>query len=260
MQKGEYIIDRLLPIMVKEACQSQGVELTSFSDDWVLRLERAGKVGYIIGYKFGLNGSAEATIAQDKVATYELLSSRGVDAVEHRLIRTKASNATGWEKMFDSGSVVIKPLTGTSGHGVQICHNADEVWQTIENSGVEAWAVSPLLDIKTETRIVMLDGEMLLSYAKIPVVRGGLKFFNLGLGARPQNIQPTGEIVELAKLAISEIGLRLASVDIVTLGTGENLVLEVNDGLMVEHYARTSSEHRQEAENIYSRLVVRMME
>lgn len=260
MQKGEYIVDRLLPAIIEDICKEQGIKLTRLSDDWVLRLEKDDKLGHVIGYKFSLNGSAEAEVAQDKVATYEILSIGGISAVEHRLVRTKASNVSGWEDMFDKGSAVVKPLNGTSGHGVRICHSVEEVRLYIADSGIEAWAVSPLLDIDREIRIVLLDGEALIGIEKSPVLINGLKIFNLGQGAKATRIPVSEDLVDLAKSAAVRINLRIASVDIVVLDSGEIMVLEVNDGLMMEHYARMSSESLHDAKRVFNRVVTRMME
>ena len=260
MQKGEYIIDRLLPAIIEDICKEQGIKLTRLSDDWVLRLEKGDKLSHVIGYKFSLNGSAEAEIAQDKVATYEILSTGGINAVEHRLVRTKASDVFGWESMFDKGSVVAKPLDGTSGHGVRVCHDAEEVKAYIDDSGIEAWAISPLLDIDKEIRVILLDGEPLIGIEKNPVLIDGLKIFNLGQGATAKRIPIGEDIADLAKSATGRINLRIASVDIAVLDSGEVMVLEVNDGLMMEHFARISNENLYETKRVFNRVVTRMME
>lgn len=260
MQKGEYIIDRLLPSIIEEICLQKGIELSKLSDDWVLRLEKGDKLGHIIGYKFSLNGSAEAEIAQDKVATYEILSTGGINAVEHRLVRTKASDVFGWESMFDKGSVVAKPLDGTSGHGVRVCHDAEEVKEYVADSGIEAWAISPLLDIDKEIRVILLDGEPLICLKKNHVLIDGLKVFNLSKGATAERVLIDKSIVDLAKSAAVRMNLRLAAVDIVVLDSGETAVLEINDGFMMENYARMSRENLKEVKQVYNRVVARMME
>ena len=260
MQKGEYITDRLLPGIIEEICLQKGIKLLKLSDDWVLRMEKADKLGHIIGYKFSLNGSAEAEIAQDKVATYQILSTGGVKAVEHRLVRTKVSYVGGWESMLEDGPAVIKPLKGTSGHGVKVCHTAEAVRACIADSGIEAWAISPLLEIEKEIRVILLEGEPLICIQKNHVWIDGLKVFNLSRGATAERVLIDKSIVDLAKSTATRMNLRLAAVDIVVLDSGETAVLEINDGFMMENYARMSRENLKEVKQVYNRVVARMME
>src|SRR5687768_10357502 len=125
MQSGQFITERLMPEMMREICEERGISFTSFSDDWLLHMEKGGKIARVLGYKCSLNDSVASSIAQDKVAAYELLSHYVVSAVPHFLIRTKANEAD-WKKLSWHSGMVIKPLSGTSGHGVKRCYSASE--------------------------------------------------------------------------------------------------------------------------------------
>jgi len=255
MQTGEFITDRLLPRMVRDICTARGIRMTSFSDDWLIELEKNQQTARILGYKFSINNSVSAGIAQDKVAAYELLNYHDVPAVEHRLIRTKAGD-TDWRVWSWNDGMVIKPLTGTSGHGVGAVYSANKATNWMSTRGIEAWAVSPLLDIYHEIRVIMLDGQVLLAYEKQPVVIEGLRMFNLGKGASPKDIELPSEVALLAKKALHTIGLRLAAVDIVELPGGEYKVLEINDGFMMEHYARFSRDNLEKTKQLYDKVLV----
>jgi glutathione synthase/RimK-type ligase-like ATP-grasp enzyme len=259
MQTGEFITDRLLPRIVRDICVARGIRMTSFSDDWLIELEKDQQTARILGYKFSINDSVSAGIAQDKVATYELLNYHDVPAVEHRLIRTKVGD-TDWRDWSWSDGMVIKPLMGTSGHGVGVVRSTDEATDWMSARGIEAWAVSSLLDIQREIRVIMLDGRVLLAYEKQPVVAEGLKMFNLGKGALPKNIELSREVESLAKDAIQAIGLRLAAVDIIEVSSGELSVLEINDGFMMEHYARFSQDNRRKTQQLYEAVVAVMFD
>jgi glutathione synthase/RimK-type ligase-like ATP-grasp enzyme len=254
MQTGEFITDRLLPRMVRDICAARGIRTASFSDDWLIELEKDGRIARILGYKFSINNSVSAGIAQDKVAAYELLHYHDVPAVEHRLIRTKAGD-TNWHGWSWSSGVVIKPLTGTSGHGVGVVYSADQAMSWMNERGIEAWAVSPLLDIRREIRVIMLDNQVLLAYEKQPVVIEGLKMFNLGKGASPKDIELLSDVALLAKKALDAIDLRLAAVDIVELPGGEYKILEINDGFMMEHYARFSPANMAKTKRLYEAVI-----
>lgn len=258
MQDGEFIVDRWMVSMLRDICQARGITFAAYSDDWLLELRVGDTVRRVLGYRFSLNDSVAASIAQDKVATYQVLAKAGIPAVTHVLVRTKVSHAdrkvmAGWKK------IVIKPLTGTSGHGVQLFTNVDEAAEHIEQSTILAWAAAPFVDIKREVRVIMLDGKPLITYEKQPVTIRGLKMFNLGLGATPNDIEPSEEFVELARNAQKELGLRLSTVDIVEDADGNVRVMEVNDSIMMEHYARYSPENKQRAASVYGAVVDAMM-
>lgn len=256
MQSGEYITNRFLVQMIIDACGHRGIELVRYSDDWILEMRKGETIGRVFGYKFPLNDSAAAYLAQDKVGAYEVLRKADVAAVEHRLLRTKVGEAN---VKLTSEEVVLKPLVGTSGHLVQAFESIDAAKEYINSSTVEAWAVSPRLDIVSETRLVILDNEVLLAYQKHPLQSEQLTMFNLGKGAVPGDIEPEQVYVELAQRASETLGLRLCAVDIVKTARNDVLVLEVNDGIMMEHYARHSAENYSKAAQVYDAIVGKMI-
>jgi glutathione synthase/RimK-type ligase-like ATP-grasp enzyme len=211
----------------------------------------------VLGYRFDLNDSVASSIAQDKVATYQMLEKAGLPAVPHVLVRTKVSQAdqqvmSGWQQ------IVIKPLVGTSGHGVRLFDDTEQAVRHIEQSKIAAWAAAPFVDIKREVRVIMLDGKPLLTYEKQPVTIRSLKMFNLGLGATPKDIDISPELQELASKAQQELGLRLSTVDIIEDWQGEYRVLEINDSIMMEHYMRQSPEHKERGRRVYDVIVEAM--
>lgn len=254
MQSGQFITERLMPKMIREICEERGISFTSFSDDWLLHLEKDGKVARMLGYKFSLNDSVASSIAQDKVAAYELFKYYNVPAVPHYLIRTKA-NETDWHNLPWSKGMVVKPLVGTSGHGVAKFSDVEGAEAWMEKWGIEAWTASPFIDIQREIRLVLLDSELLLAYEKRPVEINGLKFFNLGKGATAVECQVADSEIALAQKAKEALGLRLCAVDIIELTNGSWQVLEVNDGIMMENYARQSARNAVIAKNIYEDVI-----
>ena len=258
MQNGEFIKDRWIVGMVREVCADMGVEMYSFSDDWVLELRKEGLNGYVFGYKFSLNNAAAASIAQDKVAAYQIMASRGIDAVEHYLIRP--SDDSLWDRLPLQKDIVIKPLAGTGGRGIERYANRDIARRKIEKSEANAWAVSPFYDIAREVRLIVLDEDILLSYEKRGVFENGLKFFNLGKGAIPIDYEPELSMQKLALEAIKATGLRTGAVDIAICEGGAVRVMEVNDGIMMENFARYSNANRALALGVYRTLVAKMLE
>lgn len=254
MMLGEYIQDRWVVKILRQIAAERGLSFKSWSDDWIVELGDSASGTRVIGYRFALNTSVASFIAQDKVATYAILKSHEIPAVPHELVRTKVSsiNEASMEKW---AKIVTKPLVGTSGHGVRLHSDVASAIEFIENSSIQAWAVSPYLDIESETRLILLDGAILCAYEKQPVEVNGLKMFNLGLGATASDVEPSEPMVKLAKSAQSAIGLRLCAVDIVKSASGEMVVLEINDAIMMEHYARQSAENEVHVKDVYRSIV-----
>ncbi len=259
MQSGEYILDRLLVRIVQSICRDQNITFHSYSASWILELTRGTVQKRICGYKFPLNDSAAATITQDKVAAYQVLTAGGVQAVEHILIRTKATSEHWPENEMPNG-FVLKPLMGTSGHEVHAFMSMNDAKLAIDHTSIEAWALSPRLDIVRETRYVMLDNEVLVAYDKRPAHQDGLVMFNLSKGATPQVIQSEEVHKAIAQQAMTVLDLRMAAVDIIETSSGATMVLEVNDGFMMEYFARTSPEYEKIAYDVYRKIIAAMMD
>lgn len=253
MQYGQFILDRWMVGIIQGICKAEGISVSSYSDDWVLELTKGSTKRKIFGYKFGLNDAATTAIAGDKVATYQLLAAHSISAVEHRLIRTKASQSTGWEEGLTQ--VVVKPLDGTSGHGIARLDSPAGVAAYIDNHPyIAAWAVAPYQEILSERRFILLDGDVLCQYEKLPVVIDGLRMFNLGLGATAEHTKADPAETALAQQALGVSGLRLAAVDIILTAEGYK-VLEINDGIMMENYMRQKALHKERSIEAYTAII-----
>lgn len=260
MQNGEYIVNRLLPAMVANTCAAQTIAVQKYSDDWVMRLSKDDVTRWVFGYKFDLNNAAAAHIAQDKVATYQTLAAANIPVVPHVLARSVSGNSdTDLSRTLGSQRVVIKPLIGTGGRGVELYDNVTEALQAIQQTAETAWAFSPYQEIAAEYRIVLLDGQVLVAYEKThPLLKNGLKYFNLGLGAQAEDIEPDDLdplLTDLAHKSVSAVCLRLAAVDIVRLADNTFAVIEINDGISMEHYALQSQAHKNSAAQVYDAIV-----
>ena len=102
----------------------------------------------------------------------------------------------------------------------------------------------------------MLDGEILLAYEKSePTMRDGLRMFNLGTGAKPFDIEPHEALASMVSSAMAALNLRLASVDVVEADAGDYYIMEVNDGIMMEHYMSQSADHRARGKAVYTKII-----
>ncbi|MFZ3010164.1 MAG: ATP-grasp domain-containing protein [Candidatus Microsaccharimonas sp.] len=257
MIAGEYIKDRWLVKALRHICDEQSITLKSFSNDWLFELSRGKVTRRVLGYKFDLNSGVAAQTTEDKVAASMILAAHKVPVVPHALVRTK-NTTYDWQHP-DYNQVVVKPLVGSGGIGVRLFPNQDQAGDWMSSQIADGWAVSPFVSIKREVRLIVLDGEILLAYEKHPVMIDGLLMFNLGLGATPSKLMPSDDLQILAKKACNVLALRLAAVDIIELEDGQLKVMEVNDGIMMEHYALVSNEYEQDALKVYSTIISTMM-
>jgi glutathione synthase/RimK-type ligase-like ATP-grasp enzyme len=261
--QGEYIVDRLLPGFVADACEKLGFTYTRFSDDWVIRVDGSGKRRWVVGYTFDLNSAAATGVASDKVATSLTLANEGIPATEHLLVRTHAEQNLLLDNLTELDAeepVVIKPLSGSGGRGVKLMLDKAAALEFIAASTHPNWALSPHYDIISEKRAIMLDGRVICAYDKTrPYNQDGLKMFNLGLGAIAVNCELSEDERALAERALAASSLRVAAVDIARLSDGSPIIMEINSGITMEHYARQSEEYRDIAAGVYSQIIEVMM-
>lgn len=255
--------ERLLERLISKACVRHDVELRILSDGWLFEMQKNGRVHRVLGTDFGLNTQVSAAIAKDKVATSIVLERAGIRQVKHELLSTHGRHI---DESTLSGAitqwpVVLKPLEGSHGMNVSRVGSATQILDIISN--VEsAWALSPYVDVQSEVRLVVVDGDIRLAHLKQdPVMRNGLKLFNLHAGATaiPLSVSELPvDTVRLAQSAMAALDLRMAAVDIVTTSSGERFVLEVNAAFSLNRFAATSNRAYAMTADFYDELVGRM--
>lgn len=177
--------DRFLVAAVRALAAERSIECQSFCHDWVLRLEKGGRVSHVVGFHFELGPATAPLIAGDKAATAALLGRAGLPRVEHRLLlHPREVGYVGADGNWGSTlawaetrgfQLVVKPNDGTGGHDVTRVSSALELEKTVHRlfEKHRALALSPWLEIAAEFRVVMLQGEPRLVYRKLrPAVVG----------------------------------------------------------------------------------------
>lgn len=257
MVSSGFILDRQMVDIIKKICEERSIVVRSFSDDWILELSKDDQKSFVYGYRFGINSSSAEGVAQDKVATYQVLDSNDIPAVPHVIVSTRATSHDGWkDAVAEWGRFIVKPLHGGGGRGLRLFSDVNEAVGHMEKHPELEWCVSPFLDLVSETRLILLDGEVLLSFEKQdPQLKDGIPMFNIRLGAKAVNINPDEEIQKLAKNTQFAISPRLTAVDIVRTMDDRLLVLELNDGFSLEHYLRQHGENHAAAVRVYERVV-----
>ena len=171
--------------LIKEICKEEGIEVESFSDDWVFRLKKDDKFKHILGYRFELNTGAIDSLCNDKSAASAILISQDVPCVEHYFFLSPGNlfylNSLGnWEEMVrlleeHNQKVVCKQNEGTGGTNIYFVDNQISLEKAVQKlfSIGRSLAISPFYEIENEYRVVILDNEILLIYKKvIPYVIG----------------------------------------------------------------------------------------
>ena len=267
--------------LIEEICREEGITWDSYSYDWGHRLQKDGKVRYIVGYQFPLNLASVKEVCQDKVLTYQILNAYGIPAVEHVFIPanipstglTQEDHDKEAKKMLDAyQTIVVKDTTGTGGNKVFKAATLEEFHEAQNLICASAYSacISPFYEIENEFRVILLDGEPLITIRKdraFTLNEKGEKVYenwkhNLGQGAvgvilKEEEI-PDG-IHEISKEAVRVLGARFVSVDVIVT-EGRVLVLEINGGVMMEHLSGQSQEYFEIAKSVYKKAILRAFE
>jgi len=258
--------------MLYQICEEEGIKLRFLSRNWMKRLEKDGQVRFIMGYKFGLNPQAAGLVADDKFATFEALSYAGIPVIQHEILYefdNQSNFALGcnsleyvlglWRKW--GGQMVIKANKGTCGRQVFKITQPDQLIEVLPKVFKQSYSASlcPFYNIKHEYRIVLLDGEEKLSYMKS---KSSEDWFNLVIGAKADPIPAAKhqQILNLAQRAAREIGLRFGSVDTIETVDGELMVLEINSGVMAQHYVEQHPDDYPKVKEMYRAAIRKMFE
>lgn len=267
--------------IIRELTEELGIETETYSNDWGFRLRKDGKTRYLVGYHFPLNRSSAKELCQDKSLTYDALKSAGVPAVPH--IFVPSVNAGGdpdlekWRPFLQdlierTGYAVVKDNYGTGGNRVFRYDNADDAIAKIAelHKMIYGAAVSPWQEIREEYRVTMLMGEPQLVIRKerrSKILPDGTKKYlewrhNLGLGAvavRVTDPEILEKVEELAVRAAEAVDMNFASVDVIDTEEGLR-VLEINAGVMMEHFAGQDEGSYETAKAIYRKALLKSFE
>jgi glutathione synthase/RimK-type ligase-like ATP-grasp enzyme len=161
------------------------IALTRLSDDWILLLERNDVRHVVFGYDIGLNPSTAQRVANDKAATYDILTLNRIAALPHLVFlhprfAKHLSFDGNWSKIIATfeewnRDVVVKPNEGTGGLGVTRARSNFQLELAVHSilTSEPSIALSPFTPIVAETRVFVLDGQALLAYEKkLPSVVG----------------------------------------------------------------------------------------
>jgi glutathione synthase/RimK-type ligase-like ATP-grasp enzyme len=249
---------------ITQVTKELNIDLEWCSANWVARLRKGTKVAHIVGYTFPLNNSASAQLAHDKVATYAILDANGISAIPHYLLRLGSRTVSGIDEIPSQPPIpiplVFKPNDGSHGTDVYLVRCPDDYLRIFSTMAARyrAIAISPWIPIEDEFRVVVLDGTSRIIYRKVRHLSGFDKNpnewrHNLRYGAIPALVtdnQLSQKLNWLALAGMSSLGLRFASVDIVTSSQGAS-ILEINGAVTLERFSSQSMIYSDLALSVY---------
>lgn len=160
--------------ILTEICEEDGIGLHTYSDGWTFELQKGERRMFILGYNFGMNSSAVASICTDKGAASDIMRRLDIPHVEHESFRSPRLSVVHscWDRLSEllnvHGRLVCKPNNGTCGNQVYLVTSKEELekayYDIFRNN--DAMAVSPYYNIEEEYRFVVLNGEIKLVYSK----------------------------------------------------------------------------------------------
>lgn len=259
--------------IIKEICLEKNIDSKSLSKDWILRLERESKNGYIVGNRFSINSITASSIASDKYATYEVLKNANIPIIEHNMIFNpkfrkgcisdfKNKNEIKNYYKTHNNKLIIKANEGSCGRDVYLCKTVHEIFKYMKKifKNKASASICPFYEIDTEYRVIILDNECKLIYGK--KAKEGSWKHNLSQGALAVEVNDDAlknTLIEIAQKSVKEIGLRFASVDIIKIVTGELLVIEVNSNVTINKYTDFVQNGREIAKKIYGEAIEKML-
>ena len=164
--------------IINELCEEKNIKITSNSFDWITNLTKNNITKHIIRNQLEINSASSYIIANDKYATYSILSSNNIPVIEHKMIFNPKTRSSYYQKediedvyiMLDKyKKIVIKENDSCKGKGVFCCSNKNEVNNLIDflfENNNNNLSICPYLDIDYEYRNIYLDGEILYTYKK----------------------------------------------------------------------------------------------
>jgi glutathione synthase/RimK-type ligase-like ATP-grasp enzyme len=164
--------------LLRENCAQLGIQVRAYHGDWILTLKKGARTEHVFGYDFSLNSASSQQIAKDKAATYSILATAKVPAVEHQLVMSPTlpdymPRSGNWEQLSClfkrwNSDVVCKPNDGTGGRDVFRVRDIVQLERAIHTllAKARSCAMSPYIEVQDEFRVLMLDGRNLLTYRK----------------------------------------------------------------------------------------------
>ena len=193
------------------------LEQVVFRMDTLAQLEAAGVVV--------LNPPKAVEVAVDKYLTTARLARAGLRSPRTIACQTPDDALLAFEQL--GGDVVVKPLFGSEGRGITRLNDealALRAFKMLAGLGAVLYVQEFIPHEGYDCRLLILGDEI------FAMRRHSTSDWrtNVSRGAATQRLQPTDEMIEMARRAATAVGAPLAGVDLLPGHDGQWYVLEVN--------------------------------
>lgn len=264
-------LDTYIEVMV-EAGRRLGLSADVRDGGWVIRfVDASGEEYDVIWFDVGLNSSLSRRKVSDKAMCYKILDDAGIPSVEHWFVMSPGKgiyNVGGvYEtlyRMFEESEsgLVLKPNDGGAGKNVMLVRSLvelDAVATDLFANGISV-AVSPYYHYDVEYRVVVLDGEVMMSFGKRKP-EGDFKH-NLSSGSSvemvPRDIED--ELVKLAIDAAEALDSRFCTVDVIDHPELGLKVMEVNNTVTLKRVAAAGDDWKELSVLSYEKALSKVIE
>ncbi len=274
------VSERVIVQLLQAIAANKKIACTLHAEGWIIQLTHRDVHRFVYGYTFDLNSGSATYIADDKAGMSSLLAANQIPHIPHQLVLsptvlTDAPDACADilnEQLHTTAALFGYPLVCkvNQGSGGKLVFRVADA-AALDRAAAQifrasrALSLSPYVEIYHEYRVIMLQGTALLAYEKIrPAKRHASPEkhwrHNLGQGATPRllPLEQTVALAPLAARAMQAANLQVAAVDLVVDAEAGVHVLEVNAGIMMEHFARLHPDGEAHATAVYEQIIEAM--
>src|ERR671923_270845 len=195
-----------------------------------------------------LNRRRSVLAAHDKRRTGEVLPAAGLPHPATRVVRDGDSALVDLEPPF-----VVKPPFGSWGEDVLLCPDRPGLEACLEGLGDRPWfratgaVVQELVPpIGHDLRLVVAGRRVVGAIERVAPV--GEWRTNVALGGIRRPVVPPPRACDLAVAAATALGIDLVGIDLLPVGAGEYVVIELNAAVLVDQRERVGVRERRRLE------------
>jgi tetrahydromethanopterin:alpha-L-glutamate ligase len=162
----------------------------------------------------------------DKSTTSFLLALSGLPTPRTWAVEGFAAALELLRRELPHGRLVLKPLFGSQGHGLRLIDQEQDLPPPDAVGGVYYLQryVPPAKGVLEDRRLFVCRSAVIAAMTR----RAESWITNIHQGGRPEPLEPSGELAELAVRAAAVMGAHYAGVDVLRGADGRAIVLEVN--------------------------------
>lgn len=172
------------------------------------------------------NAARAVEVCVDKAATSFALAQAGLPTPPTWTVPSLDAARKIVRREAARGPLVLKPLFGAQGFGLRLIAREEDLPALWEVSGVyylQRFVRRPGRGF-ADMRFFVSGGEVIAAMTR----RSAHWITNVKLGARPEKLDASPAMIDLAVRAAAAVGAEFAGVDMIEGGDGEPLLLEVN--------------------------------